>query len=179
MREQSAEAQYASQRIDDLLQKKSQRYRTYVGDNQFIGKSIAKLRPYDLDSNRVEIGKYVGRVMLIQTLNFWCGSPEKQLPAIKHTMKIFPKMKPIFMDYGESADELKLRYFTKPASRFLKDQTVVFADSATDELLPDGRPVGLILLIDKKGIVRSVFPGNSKDLERMLQEKVRMLMNEK
>ena len=36
-----------------------------------------------------------------------------------------------------------------------------------------------VLVIDKKGTVRYVFPGNAPGLEKMLQDKVRVLTKEK
>lgn len=176
MREDDAGVSAAARRIDKLLEQKHEEYVSYLDNNHFIGQSLAEAKPEDIDGNIVPFKKFLGNPIVLQPFNFWCGIPEKQFPVIKKLIKQFPHVKFIFLNGGETPEELKGRYFTRPSTRFLKDQTVVFSDEVIRKFFNGRGSMGELLLLDSSGTVRYCFPGMTKDWDKLLKKHIRMLM---
>jgi thiol-disulfide isomerase/thioredoxin len=168
-----------SSKINEIRNKAYRDYVKEVGENRYIGKSVYDLHPPDMNGKTVSFRDFAGKVVAIQNFNFWCSVPKKEFPTVKKLIKELPQVKFIFMNGGETPEELRQRYFTKPSSSFLKNQTIVFEDSSTDQLYRGSYPMGEILLIDKQGVVRYALPGMSKNFEAMLKERLQGLIHEK
>ncbi|HLP82562.1 MAG TPA: hypothetical protein VK141_11315, partial [Nitrosomonas sp.] len=97
-------------------------------------------------------------------------------PAIKKLIKKFPQVKFVFVNSGETAEELKTRYFTRSSTRFLKDQTVIFPDEVIAKFFNGEGKMGEILLLDSLGTARYSFPGMTKDWDKLMEKKIRSLL---
>lgn len=174
--EQPNEASYILRKISEINNKQLNQYIEYVSGNPYVGKSVSHLNLRDLDSNLVSFGIFENKVIVLQLFNFWCGTPEKQFPALKHLIKEFPGVAFVFLNAGETSEELRMRYFTKSSSQFLKDQTIVFPDTSAIRLFGGVFQMGEILLVDKQGKIRFSFPGMTKNLEQMIRKRLLELL---
>jgi hypothetical protein len=178
MQEDSEGESIAALNISRLLSHSHREYVNYLDDNRFIGKSIYGLRGPDLDGNTISFSQFEGTVTVIQIFNFWCAVPGKEFPTIKRLTDKFPRVRFVFLNSGETAEELRQRYFTRPESRFIKDHVIVFSDSSMLGFFEGSMDMGEILLIDKLGKVRYAFPGMTKNFDAMLETKIHELLNE-
>ncbi|MCX6138176.1 MAG: TlpA disulfide reductase family protein [Ignavibacteriales bacterium] len=178
IREESDQAAIIIRRIAKLRNAQYGEYLEYVDHNAYIGKSIAGMQLHDLDGKIVRLNDFTNSVKVIQFFNFWCSVPMKEFPTLNRLIRTYPRVKFIFLNFGETPDELKQRYFVRPSSRFLRDQLIAFPDSSADWIF-SRVGMGEILLVDKYGTIRSSFPGMTKNLEKLLRSKLDRLLREK
>jgi len=178
MLEDQAGASIASHTISEIRGQNRAQYFNYVEQNSYTGKSVLDMVPLDLDGHGVPLSQFSNRVMVIQFFNFWCSIPGKQLPTIHEFIKEFPQVKFVFLNFDDTAEELRQRYFTRPSLRFLRDQTVVFPDSSVLGVFGNSGGMGEILLVDKHGRIRYSFPGITKGYVAVLRAKLRELLRE-
>lgn len=169
----------ASRKIYEIRNFQHHKYVKEIEKNQFVGKSVYDIQAPDINGDTVSFRNFAGKVMAIQSFNFWCSVPSKEFPTVKGLIREFPRVKFVFLNAGETPDELRQRYFTRPSSRFLRKLVIVFPDSSTDALYGNFYLMGEILLVDKHGIVRHAFPGMSRDFGTMLRKKLKELNSEK
>ena len=178
LREDEAGASRVSGEISRIENKRRHRYFEYVEHNSYVGKSIADLTSTGLNGDTVRFAQFANRVLVIQFFNFWCSAPGKEFPTIRKLMKEFPQPKFVFLNFDETPEELKMRYFTRPSSSFLKDQTVIFPDSSIADFFGGSGVMGEILLVDRHGRIRFSFPGMAEGYEAAIRTKLRMLLEE-
>ncbi len=119
----------------------------------------------------------LGKVVVINCFNFWCGFCVKEFPTIKKMIKEFPEVEFLFFNYGETAKELRERYFTMNEFKFLKKQKVLFSSKDFDtEIYGNGVPQTLV--IDKNGNIRYDYSGYREELETLLRNNLKKLINE-
>jgi hypothetical protein len=179
MREDPQAERRVSHKISSLLNQSHIEYVDYLGKNRFIGNSIYGLHGPDLDGNLVSFSQFEGKVIVFQTFNFWCTTPGKEFPTIKKLIGKHPQVQFVFLNAGETPAELRERYFTRPQTRFLRNQIIVFRDSSMSKFFQGSIGIGEILLIDKQGKVRYSFPGMAENFEAMINDKIHELLNEK
>jgi len=178
MIEDEVGASVASHKIWEIQSRNRAQYFKYVEQNSYTGKSVLEMTPTDLNGHSVPLSQFSSRVMVIQFFNFWCSIPGKELPTIGRFIKEFPQVKFVFLNFDDTPEELRERYFTRPSLRFLKDQTVVFPDSSVLGNLGNSGGMGEILVVDKHGMIRYSFPGVTKGYNAVLRAKLRQLLKE-
>lgn len=177
MRELPNDAGIVLKKIRELEKKNKLHYlnRTNISPN--INKSISKLSVIDLDNRPIELSSLIGKVVVINCFNFWCGFCEKEFPTLKKMIKEFPEVEFIFLNYGETTSELRDRYFSKPKFKFLKKQKVLFSSKEYNKEIY-GYGVPQTLVIDKTGTIRYDYTGFRKELEYLLRANLQKLSRE-
>lgn len=170
-------AKYFESRIRDLEDSKRSDYvsNSSVGPN--INKQISELVMNDLDENKVRLKTYHGNPLVINRFNFWCGWCFKEFPALKKIMDEFPNVKFIFVNYGESPDELKEIYFKKSEFSFLKEQIILQGNSQYLKTI-HGNGVPHTLVVDKTGKIRYDYLGYEDNIENLLRKNLSKLNRE-
>lgn len=175
MRELHNEANIVLTKINELDKQSKLRYVNQTNISANINKSIYKLSLFDLDSNVVELKSFKGEVVVINRFNFWCGYCVYEFPTLKKMIREFPEVKFIFINSGETAAELRDRYFSMKEFSFLKEQIVLFMNSEYyNEIYTTGVPHTLV--VDKSGNVRFDYIGYRKELETLLRENLKRLL---
>ncbi|MFZ1281275.1 MAG: TlpA disulfide reductase family protein, partial [Ignavibacteriaceae bacterium] len=129
----------------------------------------------DLDSNTVELKSLKGQVAVLNRFNFWCRICVNEFPTLQKLIKEFPEVKFVFINSGETASELRDRYFKKKEFSFLKKQKVLFVTKEYyDEIYGDTVPHTLI--VDKGGIIRYDYRGYNKEMEGLLRSNIKILL---
>ena len=164
-------------KIKELEEEEQIHYTNYTNTSSNINKNISNIEMKNLDNMKFRFKSMKGRVLVIDRFNFWCGYCAKEFPLFKKIMKEFPQVKFIFVDYGESTQELKGRYFKMKKFSFLKNQIVVFGNKKfNDTIYALGVPQTLV--IDKNGTVRYDNMGYNKNLDKLLKKELKFLINE-
>jgi thiol-disulfide isomerase/thioredoxin len=164
-------------KIEELNEEKQLHYTDYTHSSPNINKNISKIEMKNLDNNNIRFSSMNGKVLVVDRFNFWCGFCAKEFPLLKKIMKEFPQVKFIFVDYGETTQELKGRYFKMKEFSFLKNQIVVFGNKKfNDTIYALGVPQTLV--IDKQGTVRFDNMGYNKNLDKLLRNELKFLINE-
>lgn len=142
-----------------------------------VNKNISKYSMLDLDNKSFELSSLKGKVYVINCFNFWCGFCVKEFPTLKRMIKEFPEVEFIFLNYGETAKELRERYFSKKEFSFLKKQQVLFMNNEFSRNVY-GSGVPQTYVIDKFGTIRYDYYGYSEELETLLRDNLRSLIKE-
>lgn len=178
MQEDQRGAAAASNRIDQLESVKRREYYQYVEQGPLTGQSVMGLTPTDLDGNAFPLSRLANQVIVLQYFGFFCTTPGREFPVIKRLIKEFPQVEFVFLNTGETPDELKLHYFTRPSSAFLKDQTVLIKDLSVVRFFRGTAGMGSIFIIDRHGDIRFSFPGTSPGYEDAIRSKIEQLLRE-
>lgn len=175
IRELSNEANLISAKVGDLEKQSKIRFVNQANTSLNVNKEINNITLLDLDSNVVDLSSLKGNVVVINRFNFWCGYCAKEFPALQRLMKEFPDVRFIFINSGETASELRDRYFKLKEFSFLKKQQVMFVTkSYYDEIYGDTVPHTLV--VDKGGIIRYDYQGYTIELESLLRNNLKTLL---
>ncbi len=142
-----------------------------------INKNISGYSMPDLESKPFELRSLKGKVYLINCFNFWCGFCLQEFPVLKKLIKEFPEVEFIFLNYGETANELRERYFSKKEFSFLKKQKVLFVNNEFSRNVY-GSGVPQTYLIDKSGTIRYDYYGYKEELKTLLRNNILKLIKE-
>ena len=171
----SNEANLISAKIGDLEKQSKIRFVNQANTSLNVNKEINNITLLDLDSNVVDLSSLKGNVVVINRFNFWCGYCAKEFPALQRLMKEFPDVRFIFINSGETASELRDRYFKMKEFSFLKKQQVLFVTkSYYDEIYGDTVPHTLV--VDKDGVLRYDYQGYTIELESLLRNNLKTLL---
>ncbi len=177
IRELSEEANLISKKIGELEKNSKIRFMNQTNLSPNINKSINKILLYDLDSNVVSLSTIKESIIVLNRFNFWCGVCAKEFPTLQKLIKEFPEVRFIFINSGESATELRERYFKMKKFSFLKEQQVLFVTKEYyDEIYGDTVPHTLV--VDKKGVIRFDYVGYNKEMESLLRNNLTKLVKE-
>jgi len=130
-----------------------------------------------LDIRPIELSSLIGKVVVVNCFNFWCGFCVKEFPTLKKMIKEFPEVEFVFLNFGETTSELRDRYFLMPDFKFLKKQKVLFSSKEYDKEIY-GAGVPQTLVIDKTGTIRYDYTGFRKELEYLLRANLQKLSRE-
>jgi thiol-disulfide isomerase/thioredoxin len=177
IREMSGEANVVLAKINKLEEQAKLRFTNQTSISPNINKNILEITVKDLDSNSVKLNSLEGEIVVINRFNFWCSPCIKEFAMFKKLIRVFPDVKFIFLNSGETSSELRERYFEKKEFNFLKTQPVYFV---TDEYFNQiyGYGVPHTLVVDKNGNVRYDYLGYRKELETLLINNLRSLLVE-
>jgi len=176
--EQLAEFGRVQKKIQMMEDQNQLNYEIHSKISPYINKAFSIYKLRDLNGTTIDFSQFLGQPVIAQCFNFWCPQ-EKEYPVLQRVSKEFPSAKVILINSSDRPEELKTRYLNKPENRFLKDHTIVFADSLiAHDLFGGWTKMGTILLIDKSGYVRADYPGYNKELEGLLRTNLRKLLNE-
>jgi len=177
IRELTQEANVVSSKIAELEKQSKLKFVTQTSISPNINKDINNITLLDLDSNVVELNSLNGKVVVLNRFNFWCGICAKEFPALQKLIKEFPDVKFIFINSGESASELRTRYFKMKEFSFLKKQEVLFVTKEYyDEIYGDSVPNTLV--VDKDGVIRFDYVGYNKEMESLLRSNLKALLKQ-
>lgn len=175
IRELTQEASVVSSKIAELEKQAKIKFVSQTGISPNINKTINNITLLDLDSNIVELNTLKGKVVVLNRFNFWCGICAKEFPALQKLIKEFKDAKFIFINSGESASELRNRYFKMKEFAFLMKQQVLFVTKEYyDEIYGDSVPHTLV--VDKAGVIRFDYQGYSKEMEDLLRNNLQELL---
>jgi thiol-disulfide isomerase/thioredoxin len=175
IRELTQEANIVAAKIGELEKQSKIKFVTQTSISPNINKDINNITLLDLDSNTVELKSLKGQISVLNRFNFWCGICATEFPALQKLIKEFPDVKFIFINSGETASELRDRYFKKKEFSFLKKQKVLFVTKEYyDEIYGDTVPHTLI--VDKSGIIRYDYRGYNKEMESLLRNNLNTLL---
>jgi len=177
MREMPGYASAVMAKIKELEKNDKISYlnRTNISPN--INKSILELSAKDLDNNQIKFSSSLGKVVVINCFNFWCGFCVKEFPSLRKMINEFSEVEFIFLNFGETAKELRERYFAMNEFKFLKKQKVLFSSKEFNrEIYGNGVPQTLV--IDKTGKVRYDYTGYREELESLLRNNLSKLIKE-
>ena len=175
--EMGEKTKYLESRINKIEESKREKSasRSTVGPN--INKQISELVMDDLDEQKVDFKTFHGKLLVINRFNFWCGWCAKEFPALQKIIAEFPNVNFVFVNYGETPEELKEIYFKKSEFSFLKEQIVLQGDSKYLKTI-HGNGVPHTLVVDKKGKVRYDYLGYKENLEELLRKNLFKLNHE-
>jgi thiol-disulfide isomerase/thioredoxin len=177
MRELTQEANVISSKIAELEKQSKIKFVNQTGISPNINKIINNITLLDLDSNTVELKLLKKQVVVLNRFNFWCGICAKEFPALQKLIKEFPDVKFVFINSGESASELRTRYFKMKEFSFLKKQQVLFVTKEYyDEIYGDSVPHTLV--VDKEGVIRFDYQGYNKEMEILLRNNLKILLKQ-
>jgi thiol-disulfide isomerase/thioredoxin len=175
IRELTQEANVVSAKIGELEKQSKIKFASQTSISPNINKDINKITLLDLDSSVVELNSLNGKVVVINRFNFWCGICTNEFPTLQKLIKEFPEVKFVFINSGETASELRDRYFKKKEFSFLKKQKVLFITKEYyDEIYGDTVPHTLV--IDESGIIRYDYSGYNKEMESLLRNNLNALL---
>jgi len=175
IRELSKEADLISAKIGELEKQSKIKFANQTNISPNINKIINTISLYDLDSNLVYLNSLNGNVVVLNRFNFWCGFCAKEFPTLQKLIKEFPEVKFIFINSGESATELRDRYFKKKEFSFLKKQQILFVTKEYyEEIYGDSVPHTLV--VDKDGVIRFDYKGYRTEMESLLRKNLNQLL---
>lgn len=174
IREMSTEADLISAKIKELERQSKIKFANQTNLSPNINKTINNIPLYDLDSNLVNLNSLKGNIVVLNRFNFWCGFCSKEFPALQKLIKEFPEVKFVFINSGETASELRDRYFKMKEFSFLKKQQVLFVTKEYyDEIYGDTVPHTLV--VDKGGVIRFDYRGYNEEMESLLRSNLKAL----
>lgn len=177
MRESPKQAKVIQNKINKLNEESRLRYINKTNISPNINKNIHGLSFYDLDSNLVSLSEFKGKVIVINRFNFWCGYCVHEFPTLRRLIEKFPSVEFLFINSGETATELREKYYTQKEFSFLRNEKVVYDNRAFhDRIFTKGIPHTLV--IDKNGNVRLDYGGYREELEDIMREKLEQLIKE-
>lgn len=177
MREVPERSDEIKERINELNEQSKLRYVNQTNISPNINKSVLSLSFIDLDSNSVDLNFWEGKVVIINRFNFWCKICTWEFPTLQRLMEKYPEVEFIFINSGESPEELKNLYYSQKEFSFLKDQKVLFVKrDYYDKIYTRGVPHTFV--VDKKGNIRLDYGGYRKELENILIDKINELLKE-
>jgi thiol-disulfide isomerase/thioredoxin len=176
--EQLIEFALVQKKIQAMDEQDRLNYEVHSKISPYINKMFSGYRLPDLNGSMIDFHQFLGQPVIAQCFSFWCP-PKEEYPVLQKISKEFPNAKLILIDAGDKPEELKARYLNRPENQFLKNHTIVFADSLIQyELFGGTILIGTILLIDKSGHIRADYPGYNKDFEQLLRSNLRKLLSE-
>lgn len=162
----------------ELLEKNGLlRYERNSDESPNINKTVTHFSLSDLRGTPVKFNQFLGEPLIVQNFNFWCGIPQNAMPILKKLTKEFPRAKVIFVNEGDTKEELLNRFLNKPEYKFLKASMIVFADSTFYSYL-SRQTARTIYIVDKKGKIRAEYQGYNKGTEEILRGYLELLNKE-
>ena len=175
--EQTITTKMIREKIKELENEESNNYVKESTASSNINKKIEDLALLELNGKLVKLKEYIGKVILINRFGFWCGWCIKEFPTLQKIIKEFPEVVFLFINSGDSSEELKEYYFRKKEFGFLKEQTVLWTNKQYFDLIY-GRSIPHTLVIDKKSNIRFDYMGYNENLESLLRKNLMKLLNE-
>jgi thiol-disulfide isomerase/thioredoxin len=175
--EQTSTTKMIREKIKELENEESNNYVKESTASSNINKKIEDLALLELNGKLVKLKEYIGKVILINRFGFWCGWCIKEFPTLQKIIKEFPEVVFLFINSGDSSEELKEYYFRKKEFGFLKEQTVLWTNKQYFDLIY-GRSIPHTLVIDKKSNIRFDYMGYNENLESLLRKNLMKLLNE-
>lgn len=177
MRESPKQAKVIQDKINKLNEESRLRYINKTNISPNINKNIHDFSFYDLDSNLVSLSEFKGKVIVINRFSFWCGYCAYEFPTLRRLKKEFPTVEFLFINTFDTAAELREKYFTQEEFSFLRNEKIVFDNVAFhNKIFSTGIPHTFV--VDKNGNVRLDYGGYRKELEDIMREKIKQLINE-
>ncbi len=177
MRESPEQTKVIQSKINKLNKEAKLRYTGQSNLSPNINKNVLGISFYDVDSNLVTLDNLEGRVVVINRFNFWCPNCAKEFPTLQKLKKEFPLVEFVFVNSGETASELREKYYSKKEFSFLKNESVLFVTGDYFNKI-HGYAVPHTYIVDKKGNIRLDYIGYRKELADILREKLTEILNE-
>ncbi len=142
-----------------------------------INKNLHDMVLTTIDGYPFRFSELKGKVAVLDRFQFWCRICVLEFPALQKMMEEFPSVVFIFLNAGDTADELKKIFFSKKEFYFLAKQKILFTDKKYYNKVY-GHSVPHTILLDKKGVVRYEYKGYMKNFEELLRENLKRLTGE-
>lgn len=165
--------------IDTLESNEQKRYEAYTEMSPNISNNISEITVPDLNHIPIAFKQFLGKPFILQNFSFWCGVPTIEMPTLAKMSKEFPEVKVVFVNCGDTREELTNRYLRMPKYSFLKKNIIVFDEAP----FPFKRLVALttstFFLIDRNGAIRAEYHGYNKRTKAILRQHLKALTREK
>ncbi len=142
-----------------------------------VGENVSGLFAFGFNHESVPIYSPNAEPTVIVIFNFSCTFCLRELVALKPLVAGFPRVRFIYVNIGETRDEMKDIFLKRNEYRYLKDQIVSFDDSVTIYRRFQKAGVGAprTIVVDRNGVVRYDYLGYGENSISLLREKLRIL----
>ena len=134
-----------------------------------IGKKVPELLLVTFDKKTINLRNFESKIVLLDFWEYWCGPCIQSLPKIQSLANSYSSKGLLTIGITTDNIDKSQKLITKEGITFM--QTQGNSDIKTTFRL---KSVPLYVLIDRQGIIRSIFYGYSNDIEKNI---IKMISN--